>query len=66
MGTIHEERIEPDVTKPWAHAIAGPVVRALAIHPQYRDREDARRAGNPLAERLFTSDKYSDRRYRDF
>lgn len=55
-----KERIEPDVTKPSAHAITGPVLRDLAIHPQYRNREETQRAGNLLAERLYAPKQASD------
>lgn len=61
-----EETIAPDFSKPSAHAITGAVLRALAIHPLYRDRQETWRAGQLLQERFFTSDKYADRRHRDF
>lgn len=61
-----EETIEPDLTKPSAHAIMGAVLRALAIHPDYRNLEETQRASSLLAERLFANDKYADRRQRDF
>lgn len=61
-----KETIEPDISKPSAHAVMGAVLRALAIHPQYRNRKETLRAGRLLAERLFTNDTYADRRHRDF
>lgn len=60
------ETIQPDRTKPSAHAIMGAVLRALAIHPRYRDREETRSAASLLADRIFTSDKHPDRQHRSF
>ena len=60
------ETMEADRTKPSAHAIMGAVLRALALHPAYRNREETRAAASLLAERLFTNDRYADRRHRAF
>lgn len=61
-----KETIAPDLTKPSAHAITGAVLRTLAIHPQYRARKATQGAAELLVERIFTSDKYPDRRHQDF
>jgi hypothetical protein len=42
------------------------VLRALAIHPGYREREETRRAALWLMSRLFTKDRYPDRGGREY
>ncbi len=44
----------------------GTVLRAFAAHPKYRKSRDAKRAGELLLSRFFKSDKYQDRRSKDY
>ncbi|WP_414470138.1 hypothetical protein [Methanobacterium sp. ACI-7] len=60
------ELIQPVKSKPFSHFVTGMVLRAFAAHPQYRKSESAKKAGELLISRLFKSDKYSDRRGKDF
>ena len=52
--------IEPDKTKPFSHLITGIVLRPFSLMPAYRTK--VKDAGMLLADRVFTRDKYSDRR----
>ncbi len=54
--------IPPDRSRPFSHLATGMVLRAFAAHPQYRQREEARIAGEQLKTRFFKSDKYNDRK----
>jgi len=42
------------------------VLRAFAAHPKYLKSRDAKRAGELLLSRFFKSDKYQDRRSKDY
>ncbi len=54
------ETIEPDKTKPFSHLVTGIVLRPFSLMTAYRRKvEDA---GMLLADRVFTRDKYSDRK----
>ena len=55
-----EETIEPDKTRPFSHLITGIVLRPFSLMIEYRKR--MKDAGKLLAGRVFTRDKYSDRR----
>jgi hypothetical protein len=55
-----KKTIEPDKTKPFSHLITGIVLRAFASMTVYRKK--VKDAGTLLADRVFTRDKYSDRR----
>jgi len=55
-----KETIEPDKTKPSSHLITGIVLRPFSLMSDYRKL--VRDAGTLLANRVFTGDKYSDRR----
>lgn len=54
--------LQPDRTRPSSHLVTGIALRALAAHPRYRHRPEARRAANLLASRFFEPDRYADRR----
>lgn len=54
--------IDPDHTKPSSHMVTGMVLRALAAHPEYRRLDETKKAGQFLADSIFTSDAYADRR----
>jgi hypothetical protein len=60
------EPIEPDKTRPFSHMATGTVLRAFAAHPKYRKSHEAKRAGELLITRFFKSDKYPDRRSKDY
>jgi hypothetical protein len=55
-----KETIELDKTKPSSHLITGIVLRPFSLMSDYRKL--VRDAGTLLADRVFTRDKYSDRR----
>jgi hypothetical protein len=54
--------IPPNRSRPFSHLATGMVLRAFAAHPRYRQREEARLAGEQLKTRFFKSDKYNDRK----
>jgi hypothetical protein len=54
--------IPPDRSRSFSHLATGMVLRAFAAHPRYRQREEARIAGERLKTRFFKSDKYNDRK----
>lgn len=58
----HEPPLPPDRAKPHSHLATGMALRALAVHPVYRRRREARLAGERLKERFFKADKYNDRK----
>ncbi|MGB9936470.1 MAG: hypothetical protein ACPK7O_02010 [Methanobacterium sp.] len=60
------ELIQPVKSKPFSHLVTGMVLRAFAAHPKYQKSESAENAGKFLISRFFKSDKYSDRRGKDF
>ena len=55
-----KETIEPDRTKPSSHLVTGIVLRPFSLMVPYLER--VKDAGMLLADRVFTRDKYSDRR----
>jgi hypothetical protein len=55
-----KDTIEPNKTKPYSHLITGIVLRPFSLMSSYRRK--AKDAGILLADRVFTRDKYSDRR----
>ncbi|MCP8323761.1 MAG: hypothetical protein L6N96_06265 [Candidatus Methylarchaceae archaeon HK02M2] len=55
-----KETIEPDKTKPFSHLITGIVLRPFSLMTRYTKL--VKDAGILLADRVFTRDKYSDRR----
>jgi hypothetical protein len=54
--------VPPDRSLPHAHLATGMVLRAFAVHPRYRRREEVRVAGEVLKSRFFQPDKYNDRK----
>lgn len=60
------EPIQPDRSRPFAHALTGFVIRMYAAHPQYRISDTARHAGELMKSRFFQADCYADRRNADF
>jgi hypothetical protein len=55
-----------DRSQPFSHLVTGMVLRALAAHPRYRKRSEARLAGRLLKSRLFKPDKYADRKGKEY
>jgi hypothetical protein len=60
------ELIQPVKSKPFSHLATGMVLRAFAAHPKYQKSKSAKNAGELVISRFFKSDKYSDRRGKDF
>ena len=60
------EPLEPIRVKPFSHMITGVVLRAFAAHPNCRNLEQAKTAGELLASRFFKSDKYPDLKAVDY
>ncbi len=61
LGALKKKKtIEPDKTKPFSHLITGIVLRPFSILNVYRKRVNE--IGILLADRIFTSDKYPDRK----
>ena len=61
LAALNKKKIiEPDKTKPFSHLVTGIVLRPFSLMTVYRKK--VKDAGNLLADRVFTRDKYSDRR----
>jgi GNAT superfamily N-acetyltransferase len=58
----HAAPLPPDRSMPHAHMATGMALRAMAVHPRYRRRGEAKVAGARLKERFFKADKYNDRK----
>ena len=58
----HEAPLAPDRAKPNSHLATGMALRALAVHPRFRRREEARVAAARLKESFFCAEKYNDRK----
>lgn len=54
--------VPPERERPHAHLATGMALRALAAHPDYRQRPEVLAAGEALKNRIFQADKYNDRR----
>ena len=61
-----DKTIEADYSKPSSAMITGVVLRAMAIHPKFKDRDEVRQAAQILADSLYTADKYPDRKSKDY
>ena len=55
-----KETIEPDRTQPFSHLVTGIVLRPFSLIQSYKKK--VKDAGLLLADRVFTIDKYSDRK----
>ena len=53
------ETFEPDRSKPFSHNWTDMVLRAFAVHPEYRHRDEALHAARLLKGRFFMPDAYS-------
>ena len=54
--------LPPDRYRPNSHLATGMVLRAFAVHPDYRTQPEIIAAGQCLKERLFQPDKFYDRK----
>jgi hypothetical protein len=61
-----EEPIQPDRSRPFSHWCTGIVLRAFAAQEGYRQRPEARAAGELLKSRFFKPDPYPDRKAASF
>jgi hypothetical protein len=61
-----EELIQPDRSRPFSHWCTGIVLRAFAAQEGYRQRPEARAAGELLKSRFFKPDPYPDRKAASF
>jgi hypothetical protein len=62
LTSSYEEPVQPDRTQPFSHNWTDMVLRAFAVHPVYRQSEEARKAGELLKSRFFQPDVYSSYR----
>ncbi len=58
--------IQPDKSKPFSHLVTAMALRAFAAHPEYRESEEARKAGELVISRFFQNDKYADRKDKSY
>ena len=66
QASILEKPVQTDRSKPFSHLVTGMVLRAYAAHPEYRDKKEAKKAGELLASRFFQPDKYPDRKDKQY
>ncbi|MFA5450576.1 MAG: hypothetical protein WC231_01070 [Dehalococcoidales bacterium] len=59
LTSSYEEPVEPVRPQPFSHNWTDMVLRAFAVHPVYRQSEEARTAANLLKSRFFQPDVYS-------
>ena len=59
-----KKTIEPNKTKPFSHLVTGIVLRPFSLISDYKKKVND--AAILLAERVFTKDKYSDRRGKEY
>lgn len=58
--------LPPVRNKPHAHLATGMVLRAFAVHPDYRQRSEIIKAGKALKTRILKPDKYNDRKAKSY
>jgi len=66
VSSLSNPTVQPDRSMPFSHMATGVVLRAFAVHPQYRNLPEAHAAAELLASRLFQRDAYPDRGSPDF
>jgi len=54
--------VPPDRSLPFSHLATGMVLRAFALHPRYRRRQEVKVAGQRLKSRFLQRDQYNDRK----
>ncbi len=62
LTSQYAEPVQPDRSKPFSHNWTGMVLRAFAVHPQYRESEAAKMAACLLVSRFFQPDRYTSYR----
>jgi hypothetical protein len=62
LTSQHAEPVQPDRSRPFSHNWTGMVLRAFAVHPEYRKSEAARVAARLLVSRFFQPDRYTSYR----
>ena len=62
LTSQYAEPVPPDRSKPFSHNWTGMVLRAFAVHPEYRKSEAAKAAASLLVSRLFQPDRYTSYR----
>ena len=58
--------IPPDRSRPFSHLATGMALRPFAAHPKYSQLEAVTNAAHRLKSRFFQSDKYNDRKAREY
>lgn len=61
-----DKTIEADYSKPSSAMVTGVVLRAMVIHPKFKDSIEVKQAAQILVDNFFTADKYPDRRSKDY
>jgi hypothetical protein len=59
LTSEYAEPVQPDCSKPFSHNWTGMVLRAFAVHPEYRQSAAARVAAELLKSRFFQPDCYT-------
>jgi len=59
LASEYAEPVELDRTRPFSHNATGMVLRAFAVHPQYRESDAAKVAARLLKSRFFQPDAYT-------
>jgi hypothetical protein len=59
LSSEYAEPLQQDRSKPFSHTATGMILRAFAVHPQYRQTEEAQVAANLLKSRFFQPDAYT-------
>jgi hypothetical protein len=59
LTSEYAEPLEPDRSKPFSHNCTGMVIRAFAVHPNYRNSKAASVAAHLLKSRFFQPDCYT-------
>jgi len=62
LTSQYAEPVQPDRSKPFSHNWTGMVLRAFAVHPEYRRSKAAQVAARLLASRFFQPDRYTSYR----
>jgi hypothetical protein len=62
LTSKYAEPVEPDRSKPFSHNCTDMVLRAFAVHPEYRRCDEAKKAADLLKSRFFKPDAYSSYR----
>jgi hypothetical protein len=59
LSSQYAKPVEPDRSKPFSHNWTGMVLRAFAVHPDYRNSESTMAAARLLKSRFFQPDSYT-------